>query len=204
MARTRNLPAYKNTREKLLDVGEQLIRERSYSGVGIGDVLKTAVVPKGSFYHYFDSKETFVLEVLKRYCATQLSAAQEILHDPKRPARDALKAFFSTAIKDFKRRKYREGCLMCNLTTELADEVPSFKHLLESEWRDLSYELGACVARLGKSELGLDHLSDAEVGDWLLNSWSGALNRMKATGSKKPLELFMKTIFPEGLQTRQS
>ena len=59
MARTRNQETYDAAREKLLQIGEQLFRQKSFSETGINDVLKQAGVAKGSFYHYFDSKEEF-------------------------------------------------------------------------------------------------------------------------------------------------
>ena len=36
---------------------------------GIDGVLKTVGVPKGSFYHYFDSKEDFGRAVMDNYAA---------------------------------------------------------------------------------------------------------------------------------------
>lgn len=32
---------------------------RGYAAVGLTEVLREAHVPKGSFYYYFDSKDTF-------------------------------------------------------------------------------------------------------------------------------------------------
>ena len=55
MARIRNEEAYHDTRSKLLNVGMNLIRAGSYESVGINDVLRASGVPKGSFYHYFQS-----------------------------------------------------------------------------------------------------------------------------------------------------
>ena len=45
------------TRDKLIDSGAELIAQQGYNATGINAVLKTCGVPKGSFYHYFSSKE---------------------------------------------------------------------------------------------------------------------------------------------------
>ena len=81
MARVRNKDAFEEARSQLLSVGERLIRARSYKGVGINDILKASGVPKGSFYHYFESKEAFGLEVARFYHAQQMQAARRLLRD---------------------------------------------------------------------------------------------------------------------------
>ena len=48
-----------DTREHLLATGERLCMQRGFTGMGLSELLKTAEVPKGSFYHYFRSKEAF-------------------------------------------------------------------------------------------------------------------------------------------------
>ena len=54
-------------KDHLLDCGERLIAHKGFVGVGLAEILSTAGVPKGSFYHYFGSKERFGEELLLRY-----------------------------------------------------------------------------------------------------------------------------------------
>lgn len=197
MARTRNEEAYNDAREQLLLVGAKLIRSGSYESVGINDILREGRIPKGSFYHYFDSKERFGLEVAKHYHAGLIADAEAILLDRTRAPLERLQAFFQDAYEDFEARGFAQGCLMCNLTTELADEEPAFQAVLQTNWLELGAVIAACVAELDKSEIGLEHLSDGEAADWLLNSWSGALTRMKATRDGTPLQLFLKSTFKQ-------
>ena len=56
-----------DTREHLLATGERLCLQRGFTGMGLSELLKTAGVPKGSFYHYFRSKELFGVALLERY-----------------------------------------------------------------------------------------------------------------------------------------
>ena len=60
---------FDDTREALLCCGMEVLTEQGFAATGIDAVLKRVRVPKGSFYHYFDSKEAFVQEVLQRYAA---------------------------------------------------------------------------------------------------------------------------------------
>ena len=54
-----------DTREHLLATGELLCMQRGFTGMGLSELLKTAEVPKGSFYHYFRSKEAFGVAMLR-------------------------------------------------------------------------------------------------------------------------------------------
>ncbi|WP_295956498.1 TetR/AcrR family transcriptional regulator [Rhodoferax sp.] len=51
----------------ILDCGERLIATKGFVGVGLAEILAVAGVPKGSFYHYFSSKERFGEALLVRY-----------------------------------------------------------------------------------------------------------------------------------------
>ena len=84
---------------------------------------------------------------------------------------------------------------VAGLSTELADQKPVFQAELDSHWKALTGELETCLRETDLSRIGLSHLSPAQAADWLMNSWSGALTRMKASRSDEPLALFMRTIF---------
>jgi AcrR family transcriptional regulator len=47
------------TRQHILDTGYQLVLHKGFAGLGLLEILKACNVPKGSFYHYFSSKEAF-------------------------------------------------------------------------------------------------------------------------------------------------
>ena len=61
---------FSDTREHLLATGEAIILGKSFSAVGLAEILGAAGVPKGSFYHYFRSKEGYGVELLRRYFET--------------------------------------------------------------------------------------------------------------------------------------
>lgn len=48
-----------DTCQHILDCGHRLVARKGFIGVGLAELLTTAGVPKGSFYHYFASKEGF-------------------------------------------------------------------------------------------------------------------------------------------------
>ncbi len=55
------------TKDRILNAAEEIMLEKSFHSVGLNQILNVAKVPKGSFYHYFESKEQFGAEMLKHY-----------------------------------------------------------------------------------------------------------------------------------------
>lgn len=56
-----------STRERLIDAARFLFWERGFAGTSMAELLAHAEVNSGSFYHFFDSKEALLREVLQGY-----------------------------------------------------------------------------------------------------------------------------------------
>lgn len=56
------------TRQKLIDTARELIWTSSYGHVSVDDICKAAGAKKGSFYHYFPSKQDLAIAMLEEYC----------------------------------------------------------------------------------------------------------------------------------------
>lgn len=69
----------KNMRQHILEIGKVLIAGKGFSAVGLTELLSTAGVPKGSFYHYFKSKEAFGEALLQDYFENYCCRLQEQL-----------------------------------------------------------------------------------------------------------------------------
>lgn len=65
--------SYDDTRQHLLDTGYRIMAVKGFSGVGLNEILQSAGVPKGSFYHYFKSKEQFGQALLEDYFRVYLA-----------------------------------------------------------------------------------------------------------------------------------
>lgn len=55
------------TKQKLTDTAIDLIWTSSYGAVSVDDICKSADVKKGSFYHYFPSKESLAIAAMDEY-----------------------------------------------------------------------------------------------------------------------------------------
>lgn len=56
-----------STRDRLIDAARYLFWEQGFAGTSMAELLAQAEVNSGSFYHFFDSKEALLREVLDGY-----------------------------------------------------------------------------------------------------------------------------------------
>jgi len=57
----------KSARKELLEAAFNLIRSKGYSATSVDDLCKIAGVSKGTFFHYFESKEKLAVEAAKHW-----------------------------------------------------------------------------------------------------------------------------------------
>lgn len=81
------------TRQHILDTSFELLLRKSFVGVGLQEILKACDVPKGSFYHYFASKEAFGCALLEQYMADYKVQVEQLWQHTEQSAYARLKAF---------------------------------------------------------------------------------------------------------------
>src|SRR5256885_11588205 len=126
------------TKAALVDAGTQLILEQGYHQTGIQDVLQAAGVPKGSFYYYFPSKAAFGQAVIAQFAAAYLARLEQHLGDTTARPLTRLRRHYEELLARFERRGCRGGCLIGNLSQELADQHPRLRAQLDAvltSWR---------------------------------------------------------------------
>ena len=99
-----------DTREHLLATGETLSLRTGFTGMGLSELLATAGVPKGSFYHYFRSKEAFGEAMLQRYFAHYDAEMQALFADEHGDARHQLLGYYAQAISYHCRSECHNAC----------------------------------------------------------------------------------------------
>jgi TetR/AcrR family transcriptional repressor of nem operon len=174
-----------DTRQRLLEEGVEAFVQHGYHGTGLKEVLDRVQVPKGSFYNYFPSKEAFGVEVIRHYAAgfeRKLSEALEGAPDPL----TGLRRFFKRLMKEFEAAQFTGGCLVGNLGGELeGSEV--CREALQAAWRAWSRSVRDAIAAAQEKGLVRRDIDAAELADLLVDSWEGAVIRMKLERSLKPL-----------------
>jgi TetR/AcrR family transcriptional repressor of nem operon len=85
----------KDTRSAILATGQAIMSHKGFSAVGLTEILTAAGVPKGSFYHYFASKDAFGEAMLAAYFEDYLGEIDAILARPGLTGAERLMLYFS-------------------------------------------------------------------------------------------------------------
>lgn len=183
------------SRKALVRAGLEKMYASGYGSSGLNEILKAAGVPKGSFYHYFSSKEAFGLEVLEAYTRSFDGFFAEHFDNSANPPLTRLRTFFDASIKRLEAGGFQGGCLVGNVAQEMSDQSQSFRQKTEEifvSWRD---RLVPCLEEAQARGDLPRNLAVEPLADFIWNSWEGAMLRMKVTKSVKPLRNFVNYLF---------
>ena len=183
------------TRELLLRAGLEVLTEKGFSSTGIDEILKRVGVPKGSFYHYFDSKEAFGAALIERYARYFAYKLERHFGDSSKQPLARLWAFVEDARTGMARHEFRRGCLIGNLGQEMAALPESYRASLIAVFHDWESRLARCLEAAqhrGEIPAAVD-CEQAAAFFWI--GWEGAVLRAKLERSAKPLDVFALGFF---------
>ncbi|PRY10577.1 TetR/AcrR family transcriptional regulator [Kineococcus rhizosphaerae] len=120
-----------DTRTTLLEAAQRTFAHKGYSAVGINEVLVSVGVPKGSFYHYFSSKDAFGEAVLKHYYEQYLADMDQILASPDLDWAQRILAYFDSWRLTQSLDDCQGRCLAVKLGAEVADMSEAMRATLK-------------------------------------------------------------------------
>ncbi|MEU5850897.1 TetR/AcrR family transcriptional regulator [Saccharopolyspora shandongensis] len=123
-----------DAREVILSAAQSLIELRGYSALGVAEICKTAGVPKGSFYYFFESKEALALAVLDEHWADQRREWIRVLRSDAEPLQRLRQLFEETEASQRAGQQSCgtvSGCLFGNLTLELSNQTEAIRMRLQ-------------------------------------------------------------------------
>lgn len=126
--------ALSNTRDHLLATGYKLIAQKGFTAVGIKQILDTAGVPKGSFYHYFASKEAFGEAIISHYF-TQYKRRLDIIGSQDVSAQQKLYDYFQNWYDTQQSGCDHEKCLVVKLSAEVSDMSEPMRKVLHAGYQ---------------------------------------------------------------------
>jgi len=181
-----------DTREALVRAGLAMLTEKGFVATGIDEVLRQVGVPKGSFYHYFDSKEAFGLAAIDAYGAYFGAKLDQVFGDVSMAPLARLSAFVVSAGDGMARFDFRRGCLIGNLGQEMSNLPESFRSRLGEVFHDWELRLARCLVEAQQAgELASDIDCNALATQFWIG-WEGAVLRAKLERSTDPLAAYLK------------
>lgn len=181
---------FADTREALIRSGLEVITEMGYLSAGIETVIKNIAVPKGSFYHYFKSKQDFGMAVLDAYGAFFAHRLDKFLLDVTMSPLSRIDAFVQHAGQGMAKFGFTRGCLVGNLLQEsplLPEDFPAKLIVILGEWES---RIATCLREAQSGgEIGTT-IPPEQLSQIFWSGWEGAVMRAKLFRSAEPLDQF--------------
>jgi len=187
-------------REKLLQVGMQVVHERGFRGASVRDIVQAAGVPQGSFTNHFASKEAFGLEVVELYAAQAESAMRQTLRNEHLPPLQRLRAFIERSREGIAGDGPCNGCLLGNFSAEANDCGEVLRGRVVVALAAMQDALAFCLrAAVAAGEIAPSTDCD-ETAAFILAALQGATLLAKAQRSPQPLVRFEDVLFRRVLE----
>ncbi|MHB8283129.1 MAG: TetR/AcrR family transcriptional regulator [Caulobacteraceae bacterium] len=182
-----------DTRKGILETGQRIIAGKGFSAVGLNEILTTAGVPKGSFYHYFGSKDAFGEALLESYFDDYLSALDVTLSLPGKTMAQRLMTYWRQWQETQSDLDCQGKCLAVKLGAEVADLSEAMRLALKRGTAEIMSRLAhAIAAGVTEGSLAVDSAPE-QVAQTLYQLWLGASVVVKITRTAQPFESAMAT-----------
>ncbi|WP_205341515.1 TetR/AcrR family transcriptional regulator [Denitrificimonas caeni] len=183
---------YANTRQQLLDTGHRMMVVKGFTGVGLNEILQAAGVPKGSFYHYFKSKEQYGQSLLEEYFQSYLADMDQRFSAADVNAREQLMGYWQKWLQSYCEPCDEQTCLAVKLSAEVADLSEAMRLTLRDGTDQVIARLISCIEQ-GQREGSLPTSNAQQTATALYQLWLGASLLSKLHRNNHPLESAMIT-----------
>ena len=184
-----------NTKYLLIETGIDIMVEKGYNATGLSEVLSAAGVPKGSFYYYFQSKEDFGLNIINYFDERYVSQLDQILNDKSMTPLDRMYKYVADTITKAQERHCSRGCLLANLSQEMADQNELFRSRLSEIMTKRSEKFARCLQEAKDVGQVPADVCVNMCAEFFLCAFEGALMRSKTMQDPKPLQMVQEAFF---------
>lgn len=182
-------------RDLILARGSTVMTRRGYHGTGVQEIVQAAGIPKGSFYHYFASKEDFALQALAFIYRPRLARYAQALGDAALSPRTRILGYYRDLLAHFARQETPQyHCFIGSLSFEMSELLPAIGAEVEAIQQASVDILRQCLEEArAAGELAADE-DCANLAIFIANAWQGVLARLKVGRSLQPLEAFVSRL----------
>lgn len=184
-----------DTRTALIETGIDIMLRKGYNNTGLSEVLSACQVPKGSFYYYFPSKESFGLEIINTFDEKYVAQLDIDFSDDTLSPLQRLLKYVDDTIARAGQCQCSRGCLIANLSQEMADQNEVFRRRLS----EIVLKRRDTIARVIQEAIDRGEISSgvdpAVAAEFFLCAWEGAIMRGKVQKSLEPYLAFKNMVF---------
>jgi TetR/AcrR family transcriptional repressor of nem operon len=178
-------------RQHILDTAKPIILGKGFSAVGLNELLNAAEVPKGSFYHYFKSKEYFGEALLDSYFEAYLVRLEILLSAEGMNGAERLMSYWQRWLETQCGDDAETKCMVVKLGGEVSDLSEPMRLALQRGTNHIISRLADGIEEgIADGSLPND-LVAADTALVLYNQWLGATVLTKIWHDKSALESSM-------------
>lgn len=167
------------SRERIINSATTLMFRDGYEATGIQSVAEAARVPRGSFFHYFPSKEQLGIVVIQRFARASEQRQIAAFENEQQSPTARLRSFFAAANDRIIEDDFTRGCLIGNFTLQLSNTSEPIRQVLAQVADETIDRIGRVLqAAKDAGELDPD-VDPAELAELIWSSWEGAVLRSK-------------------------
>ena len=177
-----------DTKAHLLATGYQLIAKKGFTAVGLKQILDTAGVPKGSFYHYFASKEAFGEAIINHYFSLY-KVRLDIIDAQNVSSQQKLYDYFQNWYDTQQNGCHHEKCLVVKLSAEVADMSETMRKAHDTGYQQTTMWLAEQI-KAGWTDGSVprhDNISAESMAKRWYFAWLGASLMAKISQTNTPL-----------------
>ncbi|KTC45209.1 TetR family transcriptional regulator [Pseudomonas fluorescens ABAC62] len=178
----------KSVRQTILDTAQVIVGRKGFSAVGLNEILQAAAVPKGSFYHYFTSKDGFGVVLLDSYFDSYVHGMQQLFDQPGLSQHAKLMRYWDAWIDNQTGCTDAGKCLAVKLGAEVSDLSEPMRLALQ-RGTSRTIELLAVALQRGVEDrsLRLQHRPQ-DLAQQLYALWLGTSVMSKITRTSAPFD----------------
>jgi TetR/AcrR family transcriptional repressor of nem operon len=181
----------RDVRGTILEVGQRIMSGKGFSAVGLNEILAQARVPKGSFYHYFDSKDAFGVAMLAAYFDHYHADMDTVLAEPGRTLAQRVLHYFELWRDDQSYADCQGKCLAVKLAAEVADLSEPMRQQMDRGTAGIIARLAAALdAGVAEASLTIAG-TPQQAAESLYQQWLGASVMVKIVRHGGPFDAAM-------------
>ena len=184
-----------DTKEMILAAGHSLIIEKSYNGCGLKEILDTAGVPKGSFYHYFKSKEDFGMALIERASDENSEFMRDIFRDRKFTPLTRIKNFFARIQQYHEEEGIDCQCLIPKLALEQSKLSETMRSALKCSQDSMNAQMAQVISEAQAEKELAGNIPPQKMAAFLFSASHGASIQMQVENSPQPYKDFVDIVF---------
>lgn len=191
------------TKQRLIEAGLRMLLQHGYNDLGIQALLDATATPKGSFYHHFEDKEDFALQVIDTYMSQVHMVLDQCLSDQARPPLARVRHFFEQVQKSYQGEGYM-GCLLGGLGQELSGISDVFRHKIEECFSAIAKRLAVCLEEAQQAGEIPAGSNTRQMANLLVDCWEGAALRSRLRKNPASLNAMLDFVFHSVAATRKT